>query len=917
MIHNKLQSAIPNTDAATSVHRGGAEGLSNQRRAFLCIAIAWVIGTLVFELTANGSEAAPSTKPDKVSHKSSPTHVSDFVQRMQHKHALNEALTSNMDSLLGLSKNDELIARCDAVIADASKTAVSDKKSSPNESSSKLATQTTANLKQAAKNVANHPPQHQPADAKAMVPDSMRVDPILDVMPVSRWITQVAYQQLEKRSRPIGLRAVSVKRLTLDQARTSAIPGLMRLLVSNQSGVTFGRNTSSSDIADSDVQQSDVVIQTVSGSLSTANVVSNDAGLPSQLVPTIAQPMTSDAAITAIPASSETVNVSMAAQRSRSAMGSMAAKRASQTISHTPKLNAPSDQIAVQKTEAIRTATASPAKSTSKTASSQPIVAIAPPIRDPLIESIPQPTPAPTQPLTPTVAKQPIASSAPALVVAANPAANTTVANTTVANNTPSQPATAEISRPSTTVDAPAATEEADLRIAQWPFKKSEPAHAEGANVSLNVQNTDVRSVLEMLARGYGMNILISPDVEGVVTANIGGLSPEKTLQSVLKLCNLRAQVDGDAVFIYPAASLPQEARVVRHFVLDYARAEFVEPAITGLLSPVGTAHINKIEATDNLQTREAVVVVDTPEAVARVESYLYQVDQAPRQVMIEARILEVELGDDMAHGVDLGSLVRGDLTVGANGLSGAVSSTTNPLFFAQVEGSRIDAIIRLLETTTDAKTLATPKVMVVNGQDARIQVGQQLGFKVATTTQTSTIEDVQFLETGVVLSVTPTISRDNTIMMKVKPEVSNGQINPTTSLPEEETRELETSVLLGNHQGVVIGGLIQENDRTVIRKLPWLGDVKHVGKLFQRREATRSRTEVIIALVPHIIELDEHPERDCLDHEGWHTDYDRTNGPLFYGPLQRACRPWEARLPDSAANHSHLDVDRINKALP
>ena len=77
-------------------------------------------------------------------------------------------------------------------------------------------------------------------------------------------------------------------------------------------------------------------------------------------------------------------------------------------------------------------------------------------------------------------------------------------------------------------------------------------------------------------------------------------------------------------------------------------------------------------------------------------------------------------------------------------------------MFFAQIGGAQLKGLFDLLETTTDSKTLASPRVQVINGQNARIQVGQQLGFTVATVTQTSTIQDVQFLETGVVLSVTP-----------------------------------------------------------------------------------------------------------------------------------------------------------------
>jgi type II secretory pathway component GspD/PulD (secretin) len=108
----------------------------------------------------------------------------------------------------------------------------------------------------------------------------------------------------------------------------------------------------------------------------------------------------------------------------------------------------------------------------------------------------------------------------------------------------------------------------------------------------------------------------------------------------------------------------------------------------------------------------------------------------------------------------------------------------------------------------------------------------------------------------------------------------------------------------------VIIGGLIQEKDRTVIRKLPWLGDVKHVGKLFQRRQATRSRSEIIIALVPHIVDHGVQDERSVVD-------YERTETPLFHGVLQRTCRPWEPRLPDRAGEERHMDVNRLNRKLP
>ena len=483
----------------------------------------------------------------------------------------------------------------------------------------------------------------------------------------------------------------------------------------------------------------------------------------------------------------------------------------------------------------------------------------------------------------------------------------------------PPQPyqSAAPIQQPLETVSVP------ELRVAARP-QFPEPAQdvmapalpAVDEGVTLSVDSTDVRSVLELLARGYNMNIMIAPEVTGTVTANVNGLNPDQALRSVLKMCNLRAEFEDNVIYIYAADKLPAESRQLRMFPLDFAKAEVLEATIQMLLSPTGTASITSLDQKDNMKTREAIVVVDTPEAIQRVESFLHQADQPPRQVMIEARILEVELRDDMMHGVNFDALFRGDLTIGSFGLADPIGARTNPLFFAEIDGSRVKSLIDLLETTTDSKTLAAPKIMVVNGQEAKIQVGQQLGFSVATVTQTSTIQDVQFLDTGVVLSVTPTISRDNRVLLHVKPEVSDGQINPTTLLPEEETRELETSVLLNDHQGVVIGGLIQERDDTVIRKLPFLGDVKYVGKLFQRRETSRSRSEIVVALIPHIVELDQCHQPVPQDCEELNRDFQRTDMPLFYGPLQRACRP-EPRLPDQVGAEQHLDANKINRMLP
>jgi hypothetical protein len=191
------------------------------------------------------------------------------------------------------------------------------------------------------------------------------------------------------------------------------------------------------------------------------------------------------------------------------------------------------------------------------------------------------------------------------------------------------------------------------------------------------------------------------------------------------------------------------------------------------------------------------------------------------------------------------------------------------------------------LQTTTDSKTLGSPKILVINEQEARIQVGQQLGFRVTTTTETSTMEGVQFLDVGVVLTLTPRITRDGRVLLHVKPEVSKGEVNPETGLPEEETTQLETDIMLEDGQGMIIGGLIQESDSTVQSKVPYLGEVKGIG------EITKERAEIIIALVPRIQPYDA--EWQAYEEGEWA----RAATPLFEGPLKRAYRPWEPILPD------------------
>jgi hypothetical protein len=140
-------------------------------------------------------------------------------------------------------------------------------------------------------------------------------------------------------------------------------------------------------------------------------------------------------------------------------------------------------------------------------------------------------------------------------------------------------------------------------------------------------------------------------------------------------------------------------------------------------------------------------------------------------------------------------------------------------------------------------------------------------------------------------LHVTPRIGRDNRVIMRVRPEVSSGQVNPDTGLPEEETTEVETDILLASGDGMVIGGLIQETETDLVQKLPILGSIRGIGWLFQSRQRTKDRSEIIIALVPHVLPYDP-----CLQQRNAE-EMMRVQTPILCGPLESFPRPWEPCL--------------------
>ena len=447
-------------------------------------------------------------------------------------------------------------------------------------------------------------------------------------------------------------------------------------------------------------------------------------------------------------------------------------------------------------------------------------------------------------------------------------------------------------------------------RVLQIPLRQGDTAGGvklESGNgwVTLFARDASLKDILALVAQNQGLNLVCADTSDAKVSITLHEAPLEDALTALASVAGCTWTRHNNIIHVFSladAGNLPPEIQglQMKVFQLNYSAAEDLDEIVKGMLSPVGSSYIISSDPADNRKAKDKIVAEDLPAFLARIEQQIKQMDVPPRQVLIEVHVLEVDLEDGQNHGVNFDQLAR----FGANNLRLGWHGFADPLApqaaVLELNGGDTEALIQCLKTTSDAKTLASPKVLVVDGQEAKFQVGQRLPYVVTTTSQTSTQESVNFLDTGIVLSVTPRIGPNDQILLQAKPEVSSGQVNPTTGLPETETSHVETDVLLRNGQGMVIGGLIQEQDSNTQSKVTHLGDIHLLGHLFRTRQLQKERSEIIFVLVPHLLPYPEEYE------EANQFDVMRATTPIVHGPLERYPRPWEPSLPDAIYKPQH-----------
>ncbi|MFL6537825.1 MAG: secretin N-terminal domain-containing protein [Chthoniobacterales bacterium] len=438
-----------------------------------------------------------------------------------------------------------------------------------------------------------------------------------------------------------------------------------------------------------------------------------------------------------------------------------------------------------------------------------------------------------------------------------------------------------------TTSTAAATTSPGTTTTAAAGTETETAAESGGAGVR-EFQGDDVGQVLRLLARQAKINMVVSEAVQGTVTMRLEDVTAMQAVSIIVKAKGLSIDKIDDVYYIKTAAERTAEPTESDSYQFSYARAKDVVPLIASQLASKDAPQID--ERTNTMFFRETRSNIDN------MRKMLASIDKPTKQVMIEARLVEVTANPQQAYGINwAGTLLNQTVSYGGanasqpalgqniptNGL--ALGNPANNNFFgslgklaggagnmfAILSVPQMSATLSLLNQDSDAEFLANPKIVTADNMQAKIEITRaqpvpELTFNAQTASSVfSGFQDKKF---GNTLLVKPLVNKDNFVTLAVKPEISNKVGDAEFNIPGSsgggsvkspiiDTRSLESNVLIKSGDTLAIGGLLQDEVIKSRTKVPIVGDVPVLGYLFQSRNNTRTKRNLLVFVTPTIIE--------------------------------------------------------------
>ncbi len=368
----------------------------------------------------------------------------------------------------------------------------------------------------------------------------------------------------------------------------------------------------------------------------------------------------------------------------------------------------------------------------------------------------------------------------------------------------------------------------------------------QGRPLTIVLREVPLSEVFQMLSRSEHVNILLGAGVTGSVSVNLYEVSLDHAIRSVAEAAGFVAERRRGSYMILKREDAGRDSAdgntAIRTFKVQYSDPKAASDIVSKHLSRFGDITV--------MGDRRLLVVEDQPDFLERVERLLEEIDQEPRQILIDARILEITLDEAETWGIDWSKAFTLDDGGGSFGVKGLASKTA-PGFFADVVNSNIEVTLDALDELGRVRTLSTPRLLALEHQEAEVVIGDRLGFRVTTTINEVTTESVEFLESGVILKFTASVDRKGRIVLDVHPEVSTGTIND--GLPSQTTTEVTTRLITEDGEKVFIGGLIKDRSTHNRNGVPYLMDIPVLGWLFTRREKIDVMTETVVLITAHL----------------------------------------------------------------
>ena len=394
--------------------------------------------------------------------------------------------------------------------------------------------------------------------------------------------------------------------------------------------------------------------------------------------------------------------------------------------------------------------------------------------------------------------------------------------------------------------------------------------------VTLQFRNAGLKEVVEALGKAAHVNFVFDKDVRNdPITVSLEEKPFDEALSLVLNSNSLFAQKAGPTLFIIsPNTKQKQEQYqdlMIRTFYLSSAKAKDMVALLKSMLD---VKHIHGNEALNT------IVIRDQPEKVELAEKIIQANDREDSEVLFDVEVLEVNRTVDQQYGLNYPKQIGAGLV--PPGFTGAIAGDIAQQFTYRNLASlgqdsylfKVPTNIQLdfFKQITDAKTLAAPKVRVLNNKKAEVNIGDKQPILLSTTNvlpgqaatgavpTTSTVTSIEFRDTGVKLTVEPNIHLANELSLKMKIEVIRLgdtvllQQSPPITQFKFGNRSAETMLNVRDGETIILGGLLQEEDRRTKVTIPWIGDIPYLGALLSSFKTQRVTTEVILTITPHIV---------------------------------------------------------------